>query len=246
MYLVGADDIFADSVQWVYIGLSMEYLGLWNLRKHFFETINLPLKVTKIMVSNWRGLSMAPIPITFGYFSPINQKRRVKVKRFVQGWHSENLSRIRVNLYQHFPLALPALSSDYIFDLILSGHTHGGQYFPYNFFIWVGNPFYRSEWAEHFMCLFIARWSPENHILTFCHQRAIQRSRTKWKVASLRHWRFCVLGKSFQIGVHNGNFKTYPDQIILTIKNNRHFYHSVVPPVFSRRSFLSSFVVVLC
>ena len=38
-----------------------------------------------------------------------------------------------------------ALSSGHFFNLILCGHTHGGQYFPYNLLLWLGNPFFRFE-----------------------------------------------------------------------------------------------------
>ena len=43
-----------------------------------------------------------------------------------------------------FLIGRAALISGNHFDLILSGHTHGGQYFPYNFLIWMGNPYFRS------------------------------------------------------------------------------------------------------
>jgi len=89
MYLVGADDIFADSVHY---------------KDHGF-----------------------------------------KLERAVNGTDSDH---IRILLAHQPKAARKALSSDYIFDLILSGHTHGGQYFPYNFFIWVGNPFYRGLYKD--------------------------------------------------------------------------------------------------
>ena len=52
--------------------------------------------------------------------------------------------------------------SDHFFDLILSGHTHGGQYFPYNFLIWIGNPYFRSV-------LEVPSSKGENHVAIWYH-----------------------------------------------------------------------------
>jgi len=55
---------------------------------------------------------------------------------------------VRILLAHQPKAAQKALMSDYFFDLILSGHTHGGQYFPYNFLIWMGNPFFRGLYTK--------------------------------------------------------------------------------------------------
>lgn len=64
-----------------------------------------------------------------------------KLEKAVNGTDSDH---VRILLAHQPKAARKALSSDHHFDLILSGHTHGGQYFPYNFLIWVGNPFFRG------------------------------------------------------------------------------------------------------
>jgi len=51
---------------------------------------------------------------------------------------------VRILLAHQPKAARKALASEHFFDLILSGHTHGGQYFPYNFLIWMGNPFFKG------------------------------------------------------------------------------------------------------
>ncbi|XP_072024787.1 transmembrane protein with metallophosphoesterase domain-like [Amphiura filiformis] len=57
-----------------------------------------------------------------------------------------------VILMAHQPYAAKAaLDSKYDFSLILSGHTHGGQFFPMNIFIYLMNPFYAGLYhvSEH-------------------------------------------------------------------------------------------------
>jgi len=52
-------------------------------------------------------------------------------------------------LIAHQPKAAKrALSSGHFFNLILCGHTHGGQYFPYNLLLWLGNPFFRGLYTR--------------------------------------------------------------------------------------------------
>jgi len=55
---------------------------------------------------------------------------------------------VRILLAHQPKAARKALMSDHFFDLILSGHTHGGQYFPYNFLIWIGNPYFRGLYKD--------------------------------------------------------------------------------------------------
>jgi uncharacterized protein len=70
-------------------------------------------------------------------------------------------------LLAHQPLSINA-AEEAGFDYVLSGHTHGGQYFPYHFLVGLFQP-YVSGLHEHFMTrIYVSRgtgyWGPQLRI----------------------------------------------------------------------------------
>lgn len=126
LYLVGTDDIEADKFR-------------WEKQKLFLAFTHLQLQLKK---------STLPYPLISlcDVHPPPRPHSRYKGHGFKldSAVNATDEDHIRILLAHQPKAASKALNSPFHFDLILSGHTHGGQFFPYNGLIWLGNPFFRG------------------------------------------------------------------------------------------------------
>ncbi|MBQ8677002.1 MAG: metallophosphoesterase [Alphaproteobacteria bacterium] len=67
-------------------------------------------------------------------------------------------------LLSHSPLIIDALSKD-VFDMVLSGHTHGGQFYPFHWIVEKMNSYLAGHYIVNGIDLFVSRgvgaWGPK-------------------------------------------------------------------------------------
>ncbi len=122
-YVTGNHEYYSGAKQWVN---HVKELGFFTLLN---ENIILPINNSNILlagVTDWSGGQF--------YKDHVSDPQKAIV--------NVNNSDLKL-LLAHQPKSLYK-AADAGFDIQLSGHTHGGQYFPYNFMAHIGQPFIKG------------------------------------------------------------------------------------------------------
>ncbi|MGV8143793.1 MAG: metallophosphoesterase [Methanothermobacter sp.] len=118
------------------------YQGL-NEVAHFMSTT--PIKILNNQTFEFRGLQIIGVP-----FSWDREHLEESLKNIAYDHNSTNL------LLYHLPREFKA-AKDAGVDLQLSGHTHAGQFFPFNYFVKLMFPYLRGLYEDQGSFLYVSQ-----------------------------------------------------------------------------------------
>ena len=132
------------------------YSGLGSV-SYRFRKMGFPLLINRGTPVNNSGLFIAGIPDAFT--AATHPTFNINIQQSLQKSHDTDYKI----LLAHTPDVVQSLDKSH-FDLVLSGHTHGGQIFPFHYFVKKANKFLSGQYDVKGISLYVSRgagtWGP--------------------------------------------------------------------------------------